>query len=122
MPAARFDHSGGSVLFGRNPQRPPTGLDLLQAASQSTGGVRFGYDPHATERPLTLTWRGMASSDLAVLAVFEAAVINGMAEVFTYTDGDGVEHAVRRATPTIESSEIAPGRYAVTVELLEIVA
>lgn len=119
MPAARFDHAGGSVLFGRNPQRPATGLDLLQAASQSTGGVRYGYDPHAIERPLTLTWRGMASTDLVALQNFEASVINGMAEPFTYTDGDGIAHNVRRATPTLDSSETAPGRHTVTVELLE---
>lgn len=122
MAKARFDHSNGSVIFGRNPQRPPQGLDLLQAEARSTGGVRFGFDPHAIERPLTLTWRGMASGDLAALEIFETAVINGMAEAFTYTDGDGIERTVRRATPTIESSETAPGRYAVTVELLEIVA
>lgn len=120
MAKARFDHSGGSVIFGRNPQRPPQGLDLLQAEARSTGGVRFGYDPHAIERPLILTWRGMATADLASLEAFESSVINGMAEAFTYTDGDGVEHTVRRATPTLDSTEIAHGRHNVTVELLEI--
>lgn len=122
MPAARFDHAGGSVVFGRNPQRPPQGLDLLQAESQSTGGVRFGYDPHAIERPLTLTWRGISSADLAALETFEATVINGMAETFTYTDSDGNARTVRRATPILDSSEIASGRHTVTLELLEVVA
>jgi hypothetical protein len=120
MSAARFDHSGGFVVFGRNPQRPPSGLDLLQAESQSTGGVRFGYDPHAIERPLTLTWRGISSADLAAIEIFEATIINGMAEIFTYTDCDGNEYSVRRATPILDSSEIASGRHNVTLELLEV--
>jgi hypothetical protein len=119
MPAARFDHAGGSVLFGRHPLRPAGGIDLLQAEARATGGTRYGYDPHAIERPLTLQWSGMASADLAALEIFLAQVVKGMAELFTYTDFAGVVHTVRCATAQLNSTEIAFGRHNVTLDLLE---
>lgn len=120
MPAARFDHANGSVIFGRNPLRPAGGLDLLQAESQSTGGVRYGYEPHASERPLDLTWRGLGAGDRLALEAFFTGPANGMAELFTYTDGGGVEHSVRFAVAALEFVETAYERYSVTVPLLEV--
>lgn len=118
MPAARFDHAGGSVIFSRNPLRPVVGVDLLQASASSTGGVRFGYDSHALQRPISLRWKGLSSADLSALETFIYTTVNGMAETFDYTDADGLVRRVRLSSPTIDSSEIASGRHDVALELL----
>ncbi len=118
MPAARFDHAGGSLIFSRPPERPARELELIQAETRSAGGVPFGFTIYDVEDLLPLRWRGLLESEAVALESFFRSILNGMAEPFLYTDVAGVAHSVRFATPEIDSVERASGRRDISLQLL----
>jgi len=119
MPACRFDLGVTALVFSVNPARPSRGFSVFQPDARSTGGVPFGFDPHARERRWALSFRGMPADDRAALETFFRNVAKGMSETFTATFPDGSSATVRFAVESLDFTEHAAGRFAVDVPLLE---
>lgn len=119
MPATTFTKDATTIAFTRAPARPSQRTELLQPEQRSAGGEPVAGAVVAADTTWPLQWRGMSTSELASLISFFNTTVRGMAETFTWTDVTGTARTVRFATPQIDHSEIAYGRFEVSLTLME---
>jgi len=110
--------SGTYFAPGRNPVRPQISPTPVQQTARTSGGVPYGYDPTLTELLIPLSWSSMGYADMGALVEFFKNVAVGMANDFSVADPwDGTIYTARFATPILEITESAPGRYSVSLQL-----
>lgn len=134
---AKFILGADELDFERAPQRPPRSLALQQASARNSGGGLIGFEVFGGEDVITLSWPGMSSADKDALLNWFATLADGMSNSFTYQTAieqlyiaagyvvDGYvateypAYNVRFADAALpEITELAPDRYAVSVNLL----
>jgi hypothetical protein len=130
-----------SVTLSRYPVRTARSLEVVQSVPASVAGVRFGGAAIADERTWPLRWEGMSIADLEALLTFVRDDLQFMDETFVLgepmrlyegvglqsDDGAGGQEdfipaggeVVRLASPEITYAETAPGRYVVTLTVME---
>jgi hypothetical protein len=105
MPGAIFSHTNGSVTLSRAPHRPDNSLAVIQPR-RDTGVVRFGFAHTITEKTMRMKIRATSDEKEHFLTFFNT-IVNGMAELFVYTDPLGATGNFRFATPSLDISERA---------------
>ena len=111
----------GSVQFSRNPsigdyQRK---LQYMQPKDYSNSGDLYSYNKGINPKNYrTLKWKNIPTADYTNFMAF-LAVVNGMANNFTFTDTDGTTYTARITNAdNIQSQPVLTGRESLTVELV----